>query len=123
MAIILIADGERTTRELIAEVLEGEGHVAIQSSSGRHAWEILQVNPQINMIITDVMTPEMDGRDLVGAVRGNAEFQHIPIVIMSAVVSAKEVSNLLKIGATLFLQKPIKVEEIKHYVLRILQPA
>ena len=78
----------------------------------------LETNPDIAMLITDVMMPEMDGRELIELVRGRVEYQSLPIIIISAVVGPKAVANLLKMGATLFLSKPLKVDDTRKYIER-----
>ncbi|SHI92616.1 Response regulator receiver domain-containing protein [Desulfatibacillum alkenivorans DSM 16219] len=118
MAKILIAEDDLITRKVLYKIVEGMGHSVIMSPNGRHAWETLETNPDISMLITDVMMPEMDGRDLIELVRAREEFQNLPIIIISAVVGPKAVANLLKMGATLFLSKPLKVDETRKYIER-----
>ncbi|ACL05608.1 response regulator [Desulfatibacillum aliphaticivorans] len=118
MAKILIAEDDLITRKVLYKIVEGMGHSVIMSPNGRHAWETLETNPDISMLITDVMMPEMDGRELIELVRAREEFQNLPIIIISAVVGPKAVANLLKMGATLFLSKPLKVDETRKYIER-----
>ncbi|MBI9076746.1 MAG: response regulator [Desulfatibacillum sp.] len=118
MAKILIAEDDLITRKVLYKIVEGMGHSVIMSPNGRHAWETLETNSDIAMLITDVMMPEMDGRELIELVRGKEEYQNLPIIIISAVVGPKAVANLLKMGATLFLSKPLKVDETRKYIER-----
>ena len=122
MAKILIAEDDPATRYILAKTVEKMGHIAIFSPNGRHAWETLQVNPDIRLLITDVMMPEMDGRQLIGVIRGNEDFRDLPVIIISAVIGPKAIHDLLQIGATFFLPKPLDYKEVIHYVARYLEP-
>ncbi len=118
MAKILVAEDDVVGRKVLYEMIEGMGHTAIMSSNGKQAWEIMQVNSDIAMLITDVMMPEMDGKELIRLVRGMAIGAKLPIIIISAVVGPKAISDLLKMGATLFLAKPVKIAEAREYIRR-----
>ncbi len=118
MAKILIAEDDLITRKVLFKIVEGMGHSVIMSPNGRHAWETLETNSDVSMLITDVMMPEMDGRELIELIRGKEAYADLPIIIISAVVGPKAVANLLKMGATLFLSKPLKVDETRKYIER-----
>jgi DNA-binding response OmpR family regulator len=60
--------------------------------------------------------PDMDGRALIHAARQLRAHATLPIVIMSGVVGPKEISDLLQQGAEAFLTKPIRLQELRHYV-------
>jgi CheY-like chemotaxis protein len=64
------------------------------------------------------MMPEMDGQQLIKTLRGDQQFDALPIIIMSAVVGLNDISNLLKLGATLFLAKPLDRQELQNYITR-----
>jgi CheY-like chemotaxis protein len=121
MGKILIAEDDPSTCKVLTKILEPMGHQVFISPNGRHAWETLRVNPTIPLLITDVMMPEMDGRQLVGVIRGHSEYRDLPIIIMSAVVGPKEVANLLDMGATLFMPKPLNVADVRENVARCLE--
>ncbi|MBU1247772.1 MAG: response regulator, partial [Proteobacteria bacterium] len=69
-------------------------------------------------LITDIMMPEMDGRQLIQTLRGDTQFQQLPIIIMSAVVGVRDISGLLKLGASRFLSKPLDKDELIESLLR-----
>lgn len=118
MKKILVAEDDVTTRKIIDIIIEKMGHIAINSSNGKSAYEILTSNKDISLVITDIMMPEMDGRQFVKVVRGNTAVQDIPIIMISAVVGVKEIAELLKNGVTWFLPKPIRKEELTELVER-----
>lgn len=120
MAKILIAEDDRISQKLAVKIVEELGHTAFVSPHGKHAYETLQACNEFDMLLTDIMMPEMDGQQLIKTLRGDQRFMDLPIVIMSAVVGINDISNLLKLGATLFLAKPLDREELQSYISRCL---
>jgi len=120
MARILIAEDDRISQKLAAKIVEELGHTAFVSPHGKHAYETLKSNDDIDLLLTDIMMPEMDGQQLIQTLRGDQQFNDLPIIIMSAVVGVSEISNLLKLGATLFLAKPLDRTELQGYIERCL---
>lgn len=123
MAKVLIAEDDRISQKLAVKIVEGMGHDAYVSPHGKHAYEALMACNDFDMLLTDIMMPEMDGRQLIQTLRGDQQFMELPIVIMSAVVGIGEISNLLKLGATLFLAKPLDRKELQEYIRRCVHEA
>jgi CheY-like chemotaxis protein len=120
MAKILIAEDDRISQKLAAKIVEEMGHSAFVSPHGKHAYEALTASNDFDLLLTDIMMPEMDGQQLIKTLRGDQQFMDFPIIIMSAVVGMSEISNLLKLGATLFLAKPLDRAELQNYIRRCL---
>jgi len=120
MAKILIAEDDRISQKLAAKIVEEMGHNVFISPHGKHAYEALTAGNDFDLLLTDIMMPEMDGQQLIKTLRGDQQFMDFPIIIMSAVVGMSEISNLLKLGATLFLAKPLDRAELQNYIRRCL---
>ncbi len=120
MAKILIAEDDRISQKLAVKIVEELGHTAFVSPHGKHAYEALTACNDFDMLLTDIMMPEMDGQQLIKTMRGDQQFMDFPIIIMSAVVGIGDISNLLKLGATLFLAKPLDRVELQNYISRCL---
>ncbi len=120
MAKILIAEDDATTQILVAKYVEKMGHSAFISPHGRHAYETLIANKDFNLLVSDIMMPEMDGRQLIKTIKGNSSLRDLPIIIISAVIGVSDISDLLELGANFFLQKPMKREDFEEYVNRCL---
>lgn len=118
MAKILIAEDDKISQKLAVKIVEELGHIAFVSPNGKHAYEALMACNDFDMLLTDIMMPEMDGQQLIKTLRGNQKFAEFPIIIMSAVVGIGEISNLLKLGASLFLAKPLDRAELQDYISR-----
>ena len=119
MAKILVAEDDVTTRRMIVTAIERMGHCAIQSSNGRLAYEILENNPDIALLVTDVVMPELNGDALVAGLRDEEQFRNLPIIIMSGIVSISDIKDLLDVGASRFLGKPINVAHLRDYVKQL----
>ena len=113
---ILVVEDDVITRKMVTRAVEDLGFVAIQSCDGRQAWETLWENPDICLVITDMMMPDMDGRELIQIIRGNQQFSGLPIIIVSGVLTPKDVESLLKLPPCRFIGKPIDMQELKDTV-------
>ena len=118
MARILFAEDDSFAQKYARTLIERLGHECIISPNGRNAYELLKAENEFDLLITDVMMPEMDGVQLIKTLRGDSRFADLPIVIMSAVVTMSEISNILKLGATYFIQKPLKEDDLANYINR-----
>lgn len=121
MARILIAEDDQISRKLCFKIIERIGHIPLCSPDGKHAYQTLLSDNSIDLLITDVMMPEMDGIALIKTIRGHSSFTNLPIIIMSAVAGVEYIDGLLGIGANLFLPKPIDTDHLVEYVERCLK--
>lgn len=116
MAKILIVEDDKSASDMFNAVIESLGHWAIHAKNGKDAWAILNANSDISFIISDLAMPEMDGHELVKRIRTDLRFSSIPILIVSGVIRAREIVNLLEQGATWFMAKPIDTIELANMI-------
>lgn len=121
MKKVLVIDDDIITRKMIVKNVESLGYSAIQSSNGKHGWETLWENPDITLIVTDMMMPDMDGREFMQILRGNQSFHEVPVIIMSGVVQEDEVVDLLKLGKARFCPKPLNAPELSESISELLK--
>ena len=121
MVKILIAEDDAVTQKMVSRVVEDMGCVAIISPNGKHAYETLKVNEDISLLISDIMMPEMDGKQLIQTLRGDTGFKDLPIIIMSAVVGIKQIADLMDLGASMFQPKPLDMNELKMNITSCLE--
>lgn len=120
MAKILIAEDDTVSQKLAKKLVEKAGHSVFISPNGRHAFETLRSNPDFELLITDFVMPKMDGRELVIAIRNELKYNKLPIIIMSAYITVKEISDLLEKGATAFQAKPLNEKAFLELMNRYL---
>ncbi len=114
---VLVAEDDPTTQMLCHEMIVELGHQCFVSPDGAHALAALATQANsFDVLLTDYMMPEMDGSELIRRTRELKHLQGLPIIIMSAVISTKEISHLLKSGATYFLPKPFSMDQLKEYL-------
>jgi CheY-like chemotaxis protein len=113
---VLVADDDLVTRKLLRKTLTDGGYSVILASDGLRARAILDDNPDIDLLITDVLMPGLDGRELVRGLRQDARFEDLPLIIMSATVSIGEIRRLLELGASRFIAKPVTPALVRREV-------
>ncbi len=118
MAKILIAEDDRATLEVFSTAVESMGHSVIRATNGQMAWEVLQANDDIALLLSDMSMPGMEGRELIMLIRGCSRFSKLPILVVSGAVRAKEIAHVLEKGATHFMAKPVELQELKDVIKR-----
>jgi CheY-like chemotaxis protein len=120
VANILIVEDEKSSRLSIARMIELMGRRPLLAGNGREALDVLDDDQDVDLVITDVSMPEMDGRELVRRIREDRRYKRLPILIISGVVGPREIASALAGGATAFLPKPVKAADLREYVERYL---
>jgi CheY-like chemotaxis protein len=113
MLKILLADDSVTNRKLFSRIIHSLGYVPMLASDGARALQMLEDNPDIACVITDCQMPVLDGPGLIRAIRSGAT-PEVPVMIYSAFMGLKDVSGLLELGASRFLNYPLKREDVKE---------
>ena len=113
--VILVADDSPTIRKFVTFSLAAKGFKIISATDGMEALEKLP-NNNIDLIITDLNMPNIDGFELIQTVRDNDAYEDIPIIILSSLGSEKDIERGLSIGANSYLVKPFDPKKINYEV-------
>jgi CheY-like chemotaxis protein len=108
-------------REGLAAVLRKEGYSTVLATNGKEALELLQVGAKPDVMLLDMMMPEMDGWQFLKLLPEHPTLLTIPIVI----VTGLKIANLEwahALGAVAVIRKPIDVEQLKHTLAHLLTP-
>jgi signal transduction histidine kinase len=116
--LVLVAEDNAEMRHFIADSLE-PAYAVTMASNGREALESAVAVPP-DLIITDLMMPELDGAQLVAAIREQPDLSGVPVVVLSARADDQVVVELLRGGAQDYLLKPFRVEELRARVSNLL---
>ena len=119
--LIMLVDDEPNLRELLRQMLELGGFDVVEAEDGLEALEKL-ANVAPDVMILDVMMPNLDGVSLCKQLRAGTAFARLPIIMLSGKTQHRAVQEGLAAGANQYLCKPITVEELLHSV-RALLPA
>lgn len=117
--VVLIADDSPTIRKFVAFSLTMQGLEVVAAVDGMEALEKIPEH-KIDLLITDLNMPNMDGFELIKAVRANDEFKDIPIIILSSLSSSEEIEKGMSCGANSYLVKPFDPKRIQYEVAKYL---
>ena len=118
-ATILIVENEVSNRILIEKVLSTRGFRCLSASNGREALDILDMEP-VDLILTDLSMPVLDGYRTTQLIRARPALAHVPIVAVTAYALNDENEAALQIGCTEYLTKPFKPRQLLEVVDRLL---
>jgi len=117
--IVLVVDDEEMTRKLLRLMLERDGFVIVEAEDGLEALEIIK-REMPDVIIMDVMMPNMDGFSACQALRSKPETAKIPIILLSARAQAEAIRAGLSAGANRYMTKPISKPELVQTIRDLL---
>lgn len=112
---ILLVDDSKLVLNFATVVLKGVKANLLTAQNGRVALDIMQTKPA-DMVITDLMMPEMDGFDLIGALRADDRFRQTYIIVMTALDKVNDKVRALDLGANDYAVKPLDANEFKARV-------
>ena len=117
--VILLVDDEVDILEYVEDVLNEKYHV-LTASNGREALDILS-KEIIQLVISDVMMPEMDGYELCEKIKSNLEFSHIPVILLTAKSGLQATIQGLEMGADAYVEKPFHSDFLQVQVASLLK--
>lgn len=112
---ILIIEDQATMRRNVALMLQLEGHTALTAANGIEGLETAR-RERPDLILCDVMMPEMDGHAFLSALREDEAIRHTPFIFLTAKGDRNDVREGLGLGADAYLTKPITREDLLEAV-------
>jgi two-component system sensor histidine kinase/response regulator len=103
---IMVVDDDQDTVAILAHHLRREGFVPIEANSGAQCLKLVHEN-EVDVILLDLMMPEMDGFEVVQALRDNPETAEIPIIMITARDDLDARAEGMRLGVSDFLAKPV----------------
>lgn len=116
---VLIVEDQTDMRQFIAKELS-ETYRVLEAANGKEAVGILKGNT-VNLIISDVMMPVMDGFELCNVVKNDVNFSHIPFILLTAQHNLQSRLKGLNNGADAYMEKPFSIELLTAQVLNLLK--
>ena len=112
---VLLVDDEKVSRLVVAKQLTRAGYTVTLAENGAQALEFLRKHPdRYSLILSDVMMPEVNGLELLKAVRSERALASIPMVMMSSHEQAALVFECVRRGAEDYVLKPISTKEVLY---------
>lgn len=117
---ILVVDDIADNSFLLQTILEGEGYQVEIADSGYLALQKIELAPP-DLVLLDVMMPEMNGFEVTQRIRQNPSLPFIPILLITG-YTEPSAANGFDVGADGFIRKPINFDELLQRIRTILQP-
>jgi DNA-binding NtrC family response regulator len=104
---------------MCARLLERKGYHARSTTSGREALSMLAQNGEFDLVLADLQMPEMDGIELLSAIKG--KYPHIEFIVMTGYGTVKTAVEAMQLGAAHYIQKPLDHEELNLLIQRAIE--
>ncbi|MDR4947295.1 response regulator [Neobacillus cucumis] len=109
---ILIVDDDMRNIYALSSALEEYEIGVLFAENGREGIEVLEENPDVDLILMDIMMPEMDGFEAIKYIRSKSGFQDLPIVALTAKAMKHNREECIEAGASDYISKPIDLEQL-----------
>jgi CheY-like chemotaxis protein len=109
---ILIVDDDVRNVFALTSVLELHEMHVLFAESGRDGIEMLQQNPDVDLVLMDIMMPEMDGYETIQAMRSTSQFERLPIIALTAKAMKGDREKSIAAGASDYIAKPVDTEQL-----------
>ena len=118
--LIMTADDSASVRQMVGFTLKQAGYDVVEAVDGKDALEKI-TGSGVNMLITDLNMPHMDGIELIRQVRAQPQFKFIPIIMLTTESQAGKKQEGKAAGATGWIVKPFKPEQLVAVVKKVLR--
>jgi len=115
---ILVVDDADYIRRLVAIILKMEGYTVLEAGNGKEALDTLE-KTRIDMIITDLNMPVMDGIELVNVLRSKPAFKHIPVVMLTSEFLEFRKQTAFEAGVNEWMPKPYITSKLRDLVFKL----
>ncbi len=119
MPSVLAVDDSQSMRDLVRFVLQRAGYEVVQARDGVEALEVAR-DARVDLVLTDVHMPRMDGITLVRNLRGLPEYKYVPMLILTTESSAEKKLEGKQAGATGWIVKPFDPPKLLATVAKVL---
>lgn len=119
MATILAVDDSASMRQMVAFTLKGAGHMVLEAEDGQAALDAVK-GKKVDVVVTDVNMPRMDGITLVKSLRALPEFKFTPILLLTTESADNKKAEGKAAGATGWLVKPFNPDQLLATIKKVL---
>ncbi len=109
---ILVVDDDARNIFALTTVLESHDIIAISATNGRQAIELIEMTPDLSMVLMDIMMPDMDGYQTMREIRNNPQFRTLPILALTAKAMKGDREKCLDAGASDYIAKPVNTDQL-----------
>jgi len=119
---VLIVDDSGAIRKIIKKTIQISGFDVdnfYEASNGKEALEVLQDN-WVDVVLTDIHMPEMNGLDLLKGIRKDDTLRSLPVIVISTEGREQKIQEALELGANGYVKKPFKPEDIRDILTEVM---
>lgn len=120
---LFMAEDEEDTASLLRFLLERAGYHVVHAPDGHQAQQLIDTIAPPSLILLDIMLPHVSGLQLLPYIRNKAEWQRVPIVMLTADSSEHDIQQALATGANDYMVKPFNPRELTARLSRLLKVA
>lgn len=117
--VVLLVDDNEEILTFISDDLE-EAYTVLTATNGFQALEILE-QESVQLVITDIMMPEMDGFELCRKLKSDIHFSHVPVILLTAKNTLQSKIDGLELGADAYIEKPFSPRHLQVQVANLLK--
>ena len=117
MKMVLIVDDSKTARAIVQrclEILGGDVFAFLTAENGQEAIDILRKDQPIDLVITDLNMPVMDGKRLLLGVKASPKLNHIPVFVITSLGNPALEAELIRIGSEAVIYKPFTPQTLQE---------
>ena len=119
-SVVLIVDDNENNRDVLERRIVRQGHAVQTAANGREALDLIRAN-EYDLILLDIMMPEMNGYQVLERVKQDPEYRNLPIIVISAIDDVESIVRCIKLGAEDYLPKPFNPEILKARITASLE--
>ncbi len=109
---ILIVDDDVRNVFALTSVLEAHGMEVLYAENGRDGIDVLRRNPEVDLVLMDIMMPELDGYETIRAIREDEAFKQLPIISLTAKAMKGDREKSIASGASDYITKPVDTDQL-----------
>ena len=109
---VLVVDDDIRNVFALAQILEEREIEVLEAENGEAAIDVLKENPDIDLVLMDIMMPVMDGYDAMQEIRKTPDLENIPIITLTAKAMKEDYQKAIDSGANDYISKPVDVEKL-----------
>jgi len=109
---VLVVDDDARNIFALASLLENQEMEVVSATNGRQAIDILHSTPDVDIVLMDIMMPEMDGYETMREIRNVSEFRTLPILALTAKAMKGDREKCLEAGASDYIAKPVNSDQL-----------
>ncbi len=103
-SVVLVVDDSMTTRLFVSSIFESRGYKVLSAVNGKQGLDVVR-KEKVNLIITDIMMPEMDGFEFTKAVKDDVRLKEIPVIMVTSKATDEDKKRGIEVGADAYIVK------------------